>query len=57
MGRPVISFDHGGASESIKNNITGSGLFTSFVAAAHPPTGGRAPGKEPIMVFKLVLVF
>ena len=23
MGRPVISFDHGGASESIKNNITG----------------------------------
>ena len=23
MGRPVIAFDHGGASESIKNNITG----------------------------------
>ena len=23
MGRPVIAFNHGGASESIKNNITG----------------------------------
>ena len=23
MGRPVIAFDHGGASESVKNNTTG----------------------------------
>ena len=34
----------------MKNKIIAGG-FTSFVAAVQPPTGGRAPGKEPIMVF------
>ena len=41
--------------DKIKNRIN-AGELISLVAAVQPPTGGNAPGKDPIIVFQRDLV-
>ena len=36
-------------------NSIQAGISSEPVAAVHPPTGGNAPGIEPIMVFQVVI--